>query len=252
MAGASLIPDYYKEKMNAVFFLAPPAALSNNKVKVINLMAIKANRRLITTTLDTIHMWNLLPYNFATTGVATAVCKLFDGKLCNMIMSLFLDEDPDIDYTDRYDVYTSNLPAGASYLNYLHYGQLVNSKEEVFRRLDMETKKKNKKKYGQDTPPDYDLSLLDFPIAIFSGEKDLLADPTDVKWTSEQLANITVFNHEYYLGHMSFLIAKDMSYFDVDLMAVLNHYNEKCDPSTLNSNFTEGNDKCREQLGFIY
>ena len=31
------------------------------------------------------------------------------------------------------------------------------------------------KKYNQTTPPDYDLSLLDFPIAIFGGKNDVLA-----------------------------------------------------------------------------
>jgi hypothetical protein len=58
-----------------------------------------------------------------------------------------------------------------------------------------------------------------------------------------------IFFHSYYLGHMSFAIAKDMSWFTVDVMALLNHYNSKCDPETLNSNFEEGNKKCREQLG---
>lgn len=42
------------------------------------------------------------------------------------------------------------------------------------------------------------------------------------------------------------IIAKDMSFFTVDAMALINHYNDKCDRSTLNSKFTEGNEKCRE------
>lgn len=36
-------------------------------------------------------------------------------------MSMFADEDPTIDYTERYDVYMSNSPSGASYRNFLHY-----------------------------------------------------------------------------------------------------------------------------------
>lgn len=122
MAGASLIPEFYKEKMNLCVFLAPPAAMSNNSVAVINLMAVKFNRVIIESLLNTIHMWNLLPYNFVNTGAATLVCNLFDGKLCNMLMSLFADEDPTIDYTERYDMYMSNLPSGAGYKNFIHYG----------------------------------------------------------------------------------------------------------------------------------
>mmetsp|Transcript_35515 Transcript_35515/g.54332 ORF Transcript_35515/g.54332 Transcript_35515/m.54332 type:complete len:452 (+) Transcript_35515:19-1374(+) len=233
MAGASLIPDYYKEKLNLAVLLAPPAGMSNNSVMALRIMSIKANRIIIENTLNVIHLWDILPYNFLTTGVASAFCALFNGKLCNMIMAIFMDEDPDIDYTERYDMYMSNLPAGAGYRDLLHYGQLMHHKEDTFRRYDLDSKKKNKEKYGQDTPPEYDLSLLDFPIAVFSGSKDLLADPKDVAWTVSQFQpDNVVFNHEYYLGHMSFGIAKDMSWFEVDLMAILNHYNDKCDAKT--------------------
>mmetsp|Transcript_36316 Transcript_36316/g.55774 ORF Transcript_36316/g.55774 Transcript_36316/m.55774 type:complete len:149 (+) Transcript_36316:316-762(+) len=148
MAGAALIPDYYKEKMNIAFFLAPPAAMSNNSVTILNIMAIKANRVILKNFVDLIHMWNIIPYNYLASGTASLVCDLFDGKFCNWIMSMFADEDPTIDYTERYDVYMSNLPSGAGYLNYLHYGQLVREKTEVFKRLDYESKKKNKKHYG--------------------------------------------------------------------------------------------------------
>jgi len=55
----------------------------------------------------------------------------------------------------------------------------------------------------------------------------------------------------YYLGHMSFAIAKDMSWFTVDTMAIVNHYNNKCDESTANSKFVEGNEKCKSNL-FLY
>jgi len=65
-----------------------------------------------------------------------------------------------------------------------------------------------------------------------------MADPKDVAWTYQQLKDTVIFFHEYYLGHMSFAIAKSMDWFTVDVMAMVNHYNGKCDPSTINSNFT--------------
>jgi hypothetical protein len=86
----------------------------------------------------------------------------------------------------------------------------------------MKPRKKNIKHYGQPTPPKYDLSLLDFPIAIFGGKKDLMADPKDVEWTYNQLKKSVIFYHQYYLGHMSFAIAKDMSWFSVDVISILN------------------------------
>lgn len=162
-------------------------------------------------------------------------------------MSLFADEDPSIDYTERYDVYMSNLPSGAGYKDFLHYAQLINLPQEAFRRYDMGSDDANIAKYGQKTPPDYDMSLLDFPIAILAGQQDLLADAKDVAWTHEQLKAKTIFFHEYYLGHMSFAIAKDMSWFTVDTMAIVNYYNGKCDSETINSNFTVGNEKCKKE-----
>lgn len=85
------------------------------------------------------------------------------------------------------------------------------------------------------------MSALEFPIAMFAGTEDLIAERSDVAWTHKQLKNQTIFFHEYYLGHMSFAIAKDKSWFTVDVMSVVNHYNQKCDVSTAGSNFQEGN-----------
>lgn len=109
------------------------------------------------------------------------------------------------------------------------------------------------KRYGQKTPPKYEMSNIKFPIAVFSGSQDKQADPADVHWTEQQLQHTIIFQHEYYLGHTSFVIAKDMSFFTVDAMAVLNHYNDKCDPSTSGSKFTEGNDRCSQnETMFLY
>jgi len=52
----------------------------------------------------------------------------------------------------------------------------------------------NIKAYGQKIPPDYNLGAIDFPIAIFSGAIDGLADAADVKWTVEQMKSAVVFN----------------------------------------------------------
>lgn len=166
-------------------------------------------------------------------------------------MSGFADEDPTIDYTDRYDVYMSNTPSGAGYKDFVHYGQNVAAPVESFKRYDMGSAQANIDKYGYATPPDYDLGLLDFPLAVFSGSKDLLADPKDVAWTVAQMKKTIIFDHEYYLGHMSFAIAKDMSFFTVDTMAILNHYNGVCDESTKDSLFTIGNEKCKKAEEFL-
>lgn len=85
------------------------------------------------------------------------------------MLRLFTDYDPSIDYTERYPVYMSNMPAGVGYKNLFHYGQLGNMDSDGFQRYDHGSKEANNAHYGQDTPPAYDLSLIKFPLAVFSG-----------------------------------------------------------------------------------
>lgn len=73
----------------------------------------------------------------------------------------------------------------------------------------------------------YDLSLIDFPVAALGGEKDILDTPKDVEWTVKQLGKNVIFSQQYPLGHFSFIIGSDMSFFEVDVMAIMNVYNNK-------------------------
>lgn len=144
-----------------------------------------------------------------------------------MVLAMLFDSDPTIDNKEINDVMQSLAPSGASYRNIIHYAQLNDQKTETFQRYDYDSSEENTKHYGQPTPPQYDLGLLDFPIAIFGGTKDLMADPKDVEWTYNQMKKSVVYYHEYDLGHMSFIIAKNMTWFTEDAVAILNHHNAK-------------------------
>lgn len=43
----------------------------------------------------------------------------------------------------------------------------------------------------------------------------------DVDWLNQQLGDRVVYYAQYPMGHMSFAIAKDMSFFKVDAMALI-------------------------------
>ena len=68
------------------------------------------------------------------------------------------------------------------------------------------------------------LQDLSIPVAIFSGSLDKLADPADVATLVQQLGSNVVFNQEYPLGHLSFGLAKDMTWFSNDVVNVVNKY----------------------------
>lgn len=59
---------------------------------------------------------------------------------------------------------------------------------------------------------------------MFVGQADELADTTDNEWAHSQMERAVVYYHEYNLGHLSFLVGKDMSFFTVDAMYLLNKY----------------------------
>ena len=80
----------------------------------------------------------------------------------------------------------SNLPSGAGYKNYVHYGQGMNTGSETFRRYNFGYWG-NYETYGQFTAPDYDINAIKFPIAMFGGQNDVLASPKDVAWFHSQM-----------------------------------------------------------------
>lgn len=154
-------------------------------------------------------------------------CGAFQ-PVCEFFISLFTDADVSVDnFTkERVAWMLSNMPAGGSELSTFHYGQLINTDKPRFKRYDMGSPQQNMWKYNQTSPPDYDLSLLDFPVAVFSGDTDRLADPKDVAWTVEQIKHTMVFNKEYHMGHLTFAVAKNMTYWNDDLMPLIKEYNK--------------------------
>ena len=220
------MPEYFNEKINLGILLAPVAGWSNQPNKILRFESQPEFIKLALGLLDTIHMWNIFPQNMLTTEGRMVVCSYFSSKLCDLVLSMFVDADPSVDITtpERYSMALSNMPAGSGIYTYVHYAQLIVSKTDAFKRFD-HGKEENMKRYGQESPPDYDLSVIDYPIGIFSGDSDLMADPKDVKWTAEQLNHTLVFNQEYHLGHLSFAMAKDMTFFTKDVMDLIKQYN---------------------------
>ena len=79
----------------------------------------------------------------------------------------------------------------------------------------------NMQKYGQAKPPDVPLSNYNMPTALIAGTYDKLADVTDVAWLNEQIKDKVVLYKEYPLGHLSFVLAKDMSWFTDDIVPLI-------------------------------
>lgn len=64
-------------------------------------------------------------------------------------------------------------------------------------------------------------------MAVFYGEYDKVATVSNVEWAIGKMQDAIVYAHKYPLGHMSFMMARDMSFFTDDVMSILNGYNGK-------------------------
>ena len=225
MAGASLMPDFYRESLNLAVFLAPPASCYNFPNELTRAIAEPEIMNPALKLAEDVNFLNWFPHNFETTHANEMFCNFLDGRICEFIIAALMDGKSSTDDWERRDIWISQMPAGAGAFNFQHYGQLIHTEKEAFRRFNYGSKEENMRHYNQTSPPDYELRNLNFPIGIFSGELDKLADPKDVAWLVTQIEETLVFNKQYYLGHLGFAVGKDMSWLHQDAVPLIKKYN---------------------------
>ena len=173
--------------------------------------------------IDVAGMYNIFNPDDLGNNSTVIFCGNFPS-ICEAILSKFADLDPTVDNYDRANSILSHFPSGAGWRNVMHYGQII--RDAQFQRYDWGTLK-NIELYGSDKAPKYPLQDIsyDLPFAFFSGTLDVLGNPTDVAWLSKELGERIVFEKSYPLGHMSFAIARDMSFMN-DVLTVMSKYSQ--------------------------
>ncbi|XP_013370354.1 PREDICTED: lipase member J isoform X5 [Chinchilla lanigera] len=86
----------------------------------------------------------------------------------------------------RLDVYFSHNPSGTSVQNMVHWSQT--------------------------TSPSYSIAGMNVPTATWNGERDLLADPEDVKILQSQITKLIYQKTISYYNHIDFLFGLDVYY----------------------------------------
>jgi len=142
--------------------------------------------------------------------------------LTSLLMNLISDDDcKEYNNLEMMPVYLTHNPGGSSLKAINHFVQCMRCKK--FRTYDY-GRETNLEIYNSEEPPEYDLKkIYDFPIALFSGKGDKLATPKDVAWLKEQLGSNVIIHNEINLGHSSFMMAKDMSWFN-DVIELIELY----------------------------
>lgn len=151
------------------------------------------------------------------------------GLACEDIINFFAGVQVESDNTERFPIIMAHEPGGTSTLNMEHWQQMTDYFLYKVQKFNY-GKEGNLANYGQTEAPIYDMSKIPGPIAIFSGDLDRLADPTDVKWLESAIPKSSVvFNTvENNFGHQTFLWgnATAMEYFNT-VIQVANQYKDQ-------------------------
>ncbi|CAD5222749.1 unnamed protein product [Bursaphelenchus okinawaensis] len=170
-------PDFGK-KIKKFFALAPVATVS----ELHGVLAFLGRHfgKMLNVLFTLFGSHEFLPSNFLSKIFAELVCgSKYTNPLCDNILFQIAGPESNQFNTSRLMVYMKHTPAGTSTQNFVHWVQLTQTNRTL--KYDYGTARKNYQHYGQDTPPEYDLSQIRTPTYLYYSPADWIADDTDVK-----------------------------------------------------------------------
>ena len=208
--------DYVNSKIRKFIALAPIVYLSNSKILPLKILATQ--RKKIEAFAKALGVYIILPAkcqdNDHLRKLTRFICSKVATGLCNAVFT-FMDPVPRVDDLTRWDIYLKHVPSGTSLMTLSHFAQMINQSkgDPVFRRFDY-GKKENLKKYGQATPPRFELEKIRTKVRMYVATADPLGDTVDNQILYSRLKGYGIDVKRYFLkdwGHMTFMWAKDPS-----------------------------------------
>ena len=168
----------------------------------------------------------------ANTKISTGFMNFMEkyaSSLTNFFINLISDSNSKTNNDQNaLAVYVKHFPCGCSLKCLIHFVHIIKAKKFIYYNYKKEA---NFALYHQIEPPEYDLSVIkDIPIMLIGGEMDKLGTPDDVRWLNDQLAkngNVIYFKIVPNMGHLTFMVAKDFSWFDEPFQIIMNQFNAK-------------------------
>ena len=117
--GASMMPDYFNNKVDLFIALAPIVRLDHST----NTAMVAASQIVdpLSTIIETLGIHNLVPRTAVITDLMGYVCKL-SPHLCVALEEGFFDWNSEIDNANRYPDKEAHSPSGSGWRNIVHYG----------------------------------------------------------------------------------------------------------------------------------
>lgn len=202
---ASERPDTLS-KIRAAFLMGPATFLAHHRNAALSLYHPFAN---LTRTVADLSNHHRQPVEFIR-SVIDKICnsaRKFSQSLCRLA-GLSPDDRilPDI---------AIFFPAGGSFDQIIHFAQLGDRKWSGFRKYNYGATK-NRLRYGQDTPPNYQLSHIGTPIYMYNGDDDSWCTSEDMMLLKNSLRNVEkfYFSPRKDFKHRDFVLS-DTAYEDV-------------------------------------
>lgn len=149
-----------------------------------------------------------LPQNAVLKWLSTHICtQVILKELCGNIFFLLCGFNEKNLNMSRVDVYATHCPAGTSVQNMLHWSQAI--KFHKFQAFDWGSSDKNYLHYNQSSPPMYNVKDMLVPTALWSGDRDWLADVNDINILLPQIPNLVYHKHFPDWEHLDFLWGLD-------------------------------------------
>lgn len=216
--------EYVNSKVSLFLALAPVVYLPHSTAKILKILA--ENEWLF----EQANFWGIEEWapgacrtDSTQSRFEELVCKRLP-EICDWVTSV-ADAHPKYDNLTRLPFFAEHNPSGTSLRTLQHYRQnllQLDKKDPKFKMYDYGSKRKNKEHYGQDKPPEYDLSKIKIPVRGFVGFEDKLGDPKDNAILKKNLEALNVDYQAYSYdkcGHMTFMWGLDTSPMWNDVLA---------------------------------
>ncbi|KAK7502358.1 hypothetical protein BaRGS_00006311 [Batillaria attramentaria] len=195
------------------FYALAPVARVRHIDSPIRLLAPFAND--IAAAFEFLGIGEFLPHDKGIMDfLAKDVCNHLGEYLCENILFVLGGADRTHLNISRIPVYVAHNPGGTSVQNIIHFAQGVNA--DVFQMFDYGSANANMEHYSQPTPPVYHPDKCNVPVIAYTGGRDILADPEDVKWLLPLLPNLQATHNYPTWEHLDFIWAFDAPRFCYD------------------------------------
>ncbi|XP_062537620.1 lipase 1-like [Armigeres subalbatus] len=195
----------YNDKIALMIAFAPTAFVKQIRSPIGQLLITVMEG--FKTFMASLNVYKLLPYTPIYNLLAKLICDQQSPSICPSIFAQIVGP-----HQAGYDrklttIYSGHTPAGASFNQIIHYGQIWHS--GLFRQYDF-GQEGNIRKYAAQEPPLYNLNLSTAPVALYYGLNDWLVHPRNVQYLAKVLPRVIAAKPvaDKKFNHIDFLMGK--------------------------------------------